>query len=322
MSRFDKSGRPYGFDEPGPPSWEQYSDEGLIPPRELLRRQSTPPSSIRDPHWIDEESSRLSLESTLPPPPPDPVEHFTFPPPVVPSVAPVAFVPDDDGGGYSKSRTRVRPAVMLAATGMIAIGAAVVLLGFGAITSRSNPAWGWGWRSPSALAGAAAAESPAVDPPQSTGVMLAPVTVFGLVPNASELEAPATPLMQPPATPSLPGGVPAAANSTSPDTVSVGGRSKQAATDLSQRAVRAAAGASIESALRTASATCRQQDMSPVSAVVSAEFNPDGRVVDVEVAIPADAQKIAGCLAVAAKQCRIDPFEGDPVTVTRATIVR
>lgn len=217
---------------------------------------------------------------------------FSFPPPTIPSVAPVAI----ESAPVVVPQPRVRAKYVVFATIAMGVGAGLLFAAWGSITAPNTASWGAGWRLATAAPQAALAAAPAPTTTSRT-IDLEPVEIFAAVPPREEPAPAAKPML--------------AAKQV--------GRDAPAATRAS---VRAAAIASLDSVLQAAKSACREEGMTPVSATVSASFDLEGRVANVEVAVPGAARDVGGCLAVAARKARIDPYEGSPQTVSRSILVR
>jgi len=217
---------------------------------------------------------------------------FSFPPPTIPSVAPMAI----ETAPVVVPRPRVKARYVVLATLAMGVGAGLLFAAWGSITAPNTASWGAGWKLATAAPQAALAAAPAPTPPSRT-IDLEPVEIFAAAPPREEPVAVAVPLRA----------------------------AKQVVRDAPaapRASVRAAAIAALDSVLQAAKSSCREEGMAPVSASVSASFDLEGRVANVEVAVPGAASDVGGCLAVAARKARIDPYEGSPQTVSRSILVR
>jgi hypothetical protein len=278
-----------------------------------VTRESTPPAS-----WTGDRSSENVRAAGLTQQDEDERSStFSFPPPTVPgplfsSIAPMALEAEKETSEAAE-RVRHRGVLMaIAVTAMVSAACLAVLGSYGLLTERSGAAWGWNWNAPAP----AAAMQPLgeSDPQSASGPSL---------PNPLDFRAglPA----QSPAEPSFAASQLAATGSPA------GRRERSAPKAFAQApsrpvslvtAQRASAAVALDAVLKDASMRCREEGMSQVSARVTAVFAAEGVVQDVSVDVPSTATGVGGCLAVEARRARIEPFEGEPVTVTRMVPVR
>ncbi len=256
---------------------EPFADESCAQDDDANERQASVPPAQAPAH-ADGPGDRGSV--------------FSFPPPTIPSVAPVAI----ETAPVVVPRPRVRAKYVLFATLAMGVGAGLLFAAWGAITAPNTASWGAGWKLATAAPQAALAAAP-VPTPTSRTIDLEPVEIFAAVPPREE-PAPAAKSML---------------------------AAKQVVRDApaaTRASVRAAAVASLDSVLQAAKSACREEGMAPVHATVLASFDLEGHVANVEVAVPRAASDVGGCLAVAARKARIDPYEGSPQTVSRSILVR